>query len=76
MFLWVTSALLQVGLCCLEAADAAAAFAPSVSVLRRCSFALALTVAADAVLAVLGRLGAAATLRQFLVVSGQQSFDL
>lgn len=37
---------------------------------------LALTAAAAAVLAVLGRLGAAATLSCFLVVSGQQSFDL
>lgn len=71
MFPCTASALLQVGLCCLEATDA-----PSVSVLRQRRCASALTVAADAVLAVLGRLGAAAALRQFLVVSGQQSFNL
>lgn len=43
---------------------------------RSQSVSSALTVAADAVLAVLGRLGAAATLRQLLVVSGEQSFNL
>lgn len=43
---------------------------------RSQSVSSALTVTADAVLAVLGRLGAAATLRQLLVVSGEQSFNL
>lgn len=47
---------------------------PSISLCRRAG--LHLAVAADAVLAVLGRLGAAAALRHFLVVSGQQSFNL
>lgn len=36
----------------------------------------ALAAAADGRLAALGRLGAAATLRDLLVVSGEQSFDL
>lgn len=40
-----------------------------------CAAPSALTVAVDVVL-VLGRLGAAATLRHLLVVSGQQSFNL
>lgn len=36
----------------------------------------ALTAAADGCLAALGRFGAAATLRDLLVVSSEQSFDL
>lgn len=67
---------LQVSLCCLMMIDSSS-FPPSYHQslgLRRTDSTL--TVAADAVLVVLGCLGAAATLRHFLFVSGQQSFNL